>query len=46
MGLYIGSTVINVCDLGRASAFWAAALGYVVRDGDEAFVVLTDPKRR
>ncbi|RYX85881.1 VOC family protein [bacterium] len=46
MGLYIGSTVINVCDIERATAFWSAALGYVVRDGDETFVVLTDPKRR
>jgi catechol 2,3-dioxygenase-like lactoylglutathione lyase family enzyme len=46
MGLYIGSVVINVCDLERATAFWSAALNYVVRDEDETFVVLTDPKRR
>ena len=46
MALYIGSTVINVVDLGRARAFWGVALGYVVRTEDEDFVVLTDPKRR
>jgi catechol 2,3-dioxygenase-like lactoylglutathione lyase family enzyme len=26
--------------------FWTAALGYVVRDADETFAVLTDPHRR
>jgi len=46
MGLYVGSTVINVSDIERATAFWTAALGYVVRDGDPTFVVLTDPNRR
>jgi catechol 2,3-dioxygenase-like lactoylglutathione lyase family enzyme len=46
MTLYVGSTVLNVADLDRAIAFWTAALGYVVRDGDPTFVVLTDPRRR
>lgn len=46
MSLYIGSIVINVCDLERDKAFWSAALGYVVRTNDEDFVVLTDPNRR
>ena len=45
MGLYVGSTVINVGDMERAIAFWTAALGYVVRYGDATFAVLTDPKR-
>lgn len=46
MGLYVGSTVINVADMARAIAFWTAALNYVVRDGDATFAVLTDPNRR
>ena len=46
MGLYIGSTVINTADMERAIAFWSAALGYVVRDADATFAVLTDPRRR
>ena len=46
MTLYIGSTVINVADLDRAMRFWTAALGYVVRNSDPTFAVLTDPKRR
>ncbi|MDQ3410731.1 MAG: VOC family protein, partial [Chloroflexota bacterium] len=46
MGLYVGSTVINTADLDRAITFWTAALGYVVRDGDPTFAVLTDPRRR
>jgi catechol 2,3-dioxygenase-like lactoylglutathione lyase family enzyme len=46
MALFVGSTVINTADVDRATAFWTAALGYVVRDGDETFVVLTDPNRR
>jgi catechol 2,3-dioxygenase-like lactoylglutathione lyase family enzyme len=40
------STVLNVADLDRATAFWTVALGYVFRDGDPTFVVLTDPRRR
>ncbi|HUY09192.1 MAG TPA: VOC family protein [Candidatus Dormibacteraeota bacterium] len=46
MGMYIGSTVINTDDVDRAITFWTAALGYVVRDADPSFAVLTDPKRR
>lgn len=46
MGLYVGSTVINTADIERAIAFWTAALGYVVRDADPTFAVLTDPGRR
>jgi len=46
MALYIGSTVINVADIERASRFWAAALNYVVRHADSTFAVLTDPNRR
>lgn len=46
MGLYVGSTVINTADVARATAFWTAALGYVVRHADPTFAVLTDPRRR
>lgn len=46
MGLYVGSTVINAADMERAIAFWAGALGYVVRNSDATFAVLTDPGRR
>lgn len=46
MTLYVGSTVLNVADLDRATAFWTAALGYVVRNASPTFVVLTDPRRR
>jgi catechol 2,3-dioxygenase-like lactoylglutathione lyase family enzyme len=46
VGLYVGSTVLNVADVQRALAFWSAALYYVVRNGDETFVVLTDPEVR
>lgn len=53
MSLYMGSIVVKVADLPRAAAFWAGALGYVVRGRSDAvvdpgtdFVVLTDPRRR
>jgi len=46
MGLFVGSTVINAEDVDQAVAFWTAALGYVVRDADSSFAVLTDPNRR
>jgi catechol 2,3-dioxygenase-like lactoylglutathione lyase family enzyme len=53
MSLYIGSIVVKVADLPRAVAFWAGALGYVVRGRSDAvvdpqaeWVVLTDPRRR
>jgi hypothetical protein len=45
--LFIGSTVINVTDIARATAFWMAPVGYIVRDECPApdFVV-TVPRRR
>jgi catechol 2,3-dioxygenase-like lactoylglutathione lyase family enzyme len=45
LGIRIGSTVVNVTDLARGIDFWAAALGYVVRDGqhDDDFAVLVPP---
>jgi catechol 2,3-dioxygenase-like lactoylglutathione lyase family enzyme len=46
MAIYVGSIVINVANIERARRFWEAALGYVLRDADDEFVVLTDPKRR
>jgi catechol 2,3-dioxygenase-like lactoylglutathione lyase family enzyme len=46
MTLYVGSTVLNVAGLDRATAFWTAALGYVVRHASPTFAVLTDPGRR
>lgn len=46
MGIYIGSVVIDVEDVERASHFWAAALRLVVRHADPTFTVLTDPDRR
>jgi hypothetical protein len=30
--LSIGTVVLGVADIGRAIAFWGAALGYVPRD--------------
>jgi catechol-2,3-dioxygenase len=32
----IGSIVMNVSDIRRASEFWSRALGYVPREGHEA----------
>jgi hypothetical protein len=46
MTLYVGSTVLNVADLDRATAFWTAALGYVARNASPTFVMLTDARRR
>lgn len=46
MTLYIGSTVINTTNVEKGIAFWTAALGYVVRNADPTFAVLTDPRRR
>jgi catechol 2,3-dioxygenase-like lactoylglutathione lyase family enzyme len=46
MALYVGSTVIDTLDMEKGVAFWSAALGYVVRDSDATFAVLTDPHRR
>jgi catechol 2,3-dioxygenase-like lactoylglutathione lyase family enzyme len=44
--VYIGSIVINVTDIARATQFWSAALGYDVRNAEPRFVVLHDPRRR
>lgn len=39
--LSIGSTVLGVNDLARATAFWHAALGYFPQEpGDETWVIL------
>src|SRR5918993_2233682 len=39
--LTIGSTVLGVNDVARATAFWHAALGYVPREpGDDTWVTL------
>lgn len=46
MALFVGSTVLNTTDVERSIAFWTATLGYVVRDADATFAVLTDPHRR
>jgi catechol 2,3-dioxygenase-like lactoylglutathione lyase family enzyme len=46
MEMHIGSTVLNTPDMAGAIAFWTAALGYVVRDGDSEFTVLTHPHRQ
>ena len=35
----IGSVVLNVRDIGRASTFWSAALGYQPGNGNEAMLV-------
>jgi catechol 2,3-dioxygenase-like lactoylglutathione lyase family enzyme len=43
--LRIGTTVLGVNDVTRATAFWCDALGYVTReDGDETWVVLVPHK--
>lgn len=45
--LRVGTVVLGVDDVGRATRFWRDALGYVPRDGepkpDETFVVLVPP---
>ena len=39
--LTLGSTVLGVNDVARATAFWHAALGYVPREpGDETWIIL------
>lgn len=35
MSLFIGSIVIHVADIQRASRFWTAALGYEVREDED-----------
>jgi catechol 2,3-dioxygenase-like lactoylglutathione lyase family enzyme len=43
--LTIGTTVLGVDDVARATAFWCDALGYIPReDGDETWVVLVPQK--
>lgn len=42
--LQIGTTVLGVDDVARATEFWRAALGYVLRDEpDETWAVLVPP---
>ncbi len=38
----IGSIVLNVSNIGRASAFWSSALGYVARDGSDGAVLVPE----
>ena len=40
----IGSVVMNVGDIQRAKAFWAAALGYASSSGNDAILVPTDAR--
>jgi hypothetical protein len=42
--LRVGSIVIRVDDLARQTAFWAAALDYVPRDGEADDFVLLRPR--
>jgi catechol 2,3-dioxygenase-like lactoylglutathione lyase family enzyme len=42
--LRVGSIVLRVDDLQRQTAFWAAALDYVPRDGDDDDFVLLRPR--
>ena len=48
--LRVGTVVLGVGDIRRASEFWRAALGYVPRDGelgaDDDFMVLVPPDGR
>lgn len=42
--LSIGTTVLGVDDVARATTFWSAALGYVPREpGDDTWIVLVPP---
>ena len=43
--LHLGTVVVNVQDMGRAVAFWTAALGFVRRERawDPEFIMLVDP---
>lgn len=43
-GLRIGSIVVNVADVPRAAAFWAAALDYEPRDEPEPDWVILAPR--
>lgn len=42
--LTVGSIVIRVDDLDKQRAFWAAALDYVARDGDDDGFALLRPR--
>jgi predicted enzyme related to lactoylglutathione lyase len=43
--LTIGTVVLGVDDVARATAFWMAALGYVPREpGDRTWIVLVPPE--
>jgi catechol 2,3-dioxygenase-like lactoylglutathione lyase family enzyme len=46
--LHLATVVVNVQDMGRAVAFWSAALGYRPREStwDPGFMMLEDPARR
>ncbi|MGO4341810.1 VOC family protein [Phycicoccus sp. Soil748] len=44
VGLRIGSIVLNVADVPRATAFWAAALGYEPRYEPEPDWVILQPR--
>ncbi len=43
--LHLGTVVVNVADMGRAVAFWRAALGYRLREDeiDPEFTMLVSP---
>jgi catechol 2,3-dioxygenase-like lactoylglutathione lyase family enzyme len=43
--LRIGTTVVGVSDVARATRFWSEALGYVLKrdDFDDTFVILVPP---
>ena len=45
MPLSIGSIVLNVTDMQRATEFWTAALGYQIGHADWDFAVLKAPDR-
>ncbi len=46
MPLYLGSVVVNVSDMERATRFWTSALDFVVKDASPEFSLLVDPGRR
>jgi predicted enzyme related to lactoylglutathione lyase len=43
--LTIGTTVLGVGDVVRATAFWTAALEYAARDGGDEIQVILDPRK-
>jgi catechol 2,3-dioxygenase-like lactoylglutathione lyase family enzyme len=42
MSLTLGSTVLNVSDIRRATEFWRGALGYIAQDDNPAFLAPPD----